>query len=121
MTEQELRDKADTDLQIAAGICPICGCTVDISQFRYEVDKAEYNISGICMPCQFHLFDEDGHGCTPAKEEYLYSIPEYRALVKLAINVLNMSLIWAEVGGIPARAWNALVQSAKDAIGEGIS
>lgn len=114
-------EKADTDLQIATGICPICGCSVDISQFRDEVDRAQYNISGICMPCQFHLFGEEGNGCKASMEEYLYSIPEYRMLVKLAVNVLNISLIWSEVGGIPARSWNALVQCAKDALGEGIS
>jgi len=120
MTEmsEETRDNA---LCIEKGICPICGCTVDISQFRDNVDKAQYNISGICMPCQFHLFDSEGNGCKASMEEYLYSIPEYRMLVKLAVNVLNISLIWSEVGGIPARSWNALVQCAKDALGEGIS
>lgn len=97
--------------QIEHGICPICSCIVDKTQFRDDISLQEYRISGMCPSCQFHIFDDIYKEDAKA---YLCSIPEYRELVRLALEVLNIS-----ASGYLARdAWNNIVSIAKHALFE---
>lgn len=38
-------------------LCPICGQEIDESDFRDELSKREYNISGMCQQCQDKIFN----------------------------------------------------------------
>jgi predicted restriction endonuclease len=36
--------------------CPICGAEIDPNDFRDELSKKEYGISGLCQGCQDDIF-----------------------------------------------------------------
>lgn len=38
------------------GICPFCGREIQASEFRNELSKREYKISGLCQKCQDDFF-----------------------------------------------------------------
>jgi len=38
------------------GICPICKNQVNIKEFKDELSKREFQISGLCMSCQEDIF-----------------------------------------------------------------
>ena len=38
------------------GVCPTCTEPIDWSQFRDELSKKEYRISGMCQKCQDEVF-----------------------------------------------------------------
>lgn len=95
--------------QIEHGICPICSCIVDKTQFRDDISLQEYRISGMCPSCQYHIFDDIYKEDAKA---YLCSIPEYRELVRLALEVLNIS----SSGYLAMDMWNNLVSIAKHAL-----
>lgn len=38
-------------------LCPICGQKVNESDFRDELSKREYGISGMCQQCQDKIFN----------------------------------------------------------------
>lgn len=38
--------------QIEKGICPLCGEEINVKDFRDELSKKEYEISGVCQKCQ---------------------------------------------------------------------
>lgn len=37
---------------ISEGKCPMCGNPIDDSEFRDELSRKEYSISGLCQMCQ---------------------------------------------------------------------
>ena len=39
------------------GICPCCGCKVNANEFKDELSKKEFGISGLCQKCQDEVFD----------------------------------------------------------------
>lgn len=41
---------------VKAGKCPFCKKMVDLSEFRDELSKKEFLISGICQRCQDKFF-----------------------------------------------------------------
>lgn len=36
--------------------CPFCEKPINMSDFRTELDKREYQISGLCQSCQDEMF-----------------------------------------------------------------
>lgn len=40
------------------GVCPFCGHTISMTEFRDEVSRREYEISGLCQKCQDEVFDD---------------------------------------------------------------
>ena len=40
-------------------LCPMCGQKIDESDFRDELSKREYEISGMCQQCQDKIFNEE--------------------------------------------------------------
>jgi len=47
---------------VKKGICPLCGKKVIVDEFRDDISKREFKISGMCQSCQDKVFDP--------KEEY---------------------------------------------------
>ena len=43
---------------IGLSACPICGHEIFESEFRDELSKIEYSISGMCQRCQDAVFTE---------------------------------------------------------------
>lgn len=41
---------------VDAGLCPFCNKKVDMKDFRDELSKREFGISGICQKCQDETF-----------------------------------------------------------------
>lgn len=39
------------------GICPFCKKPVNIDEFRDDLSRKEYRISGLCQKCQDDFFD----------------------------------------------------------------
>lgn len=44
---------------VAMGKCPMCHEDIDENEFKNELSKKEYTISGLCETCQDELFTED--------------------------------------------------------------
>ena len=42
---------------LMAGLCPLCGVKADESAFKDEASKHEFEMTGICNPCQSKVFD----------------------------------------------------------------
>jgi len=42
--------------RIEEGRCPFCGVVVNPSDFRDELSKKEWKISGLCQKCQDKVF-----------------------------------------------------------------
>lgn len=42
---------------IDAGRCPFCHMEVNYEDFRDELSKKEFNISGLCQKCQDEIFN----------------------------------------------------------------
>lgn len=38
--------------------CPFCNQTIDQTEFRDELSRKEYSISGLCQRCQDEVFGE---------------------------------------------------------------
>ena len=47
---------------VTKGICPLCGKKVIVDEFRDDISKREFKISGMCQSCQDKVFNP--------KEEY---------------------------------------------------
>ena len=44
----------------AEGKCPFCGKEIDIEkEFRNEISKKEFRISGLCQKCQDEMYGAD--------------------------------------------------------------
>jgi hypothetical protein len=41
------------------GLCPFCSNPVKVEDFRNEISRREFNISGICQKCQDDFFGKD--------------------------------------------------------------
>ncbi len=41
---------------VEQGDCPLCGCKVDKDEFRDELSRKEFEISGLCQACQDDVF-----------------------------------------------------------------
>ena len=39
--------------------CPLCGKPINMEDFRNEISKREYSISGMCQECQDDVFGKD--------------------------------------------------------------
>ena len=39
--------------------CPFCKSQIDNAEFRNEISKREYHISGLCQKCQDKMFGKD--------------------------------------------------------------
>jgi len=42
--------------KVETGKCPMCGCSVRESDFKDELSKEEFKISGMCQKCQDKVF-----------------------------------------------------------------
>lgn len=49
---------ADFTSRIDAGRCPLCVEEVNTSDFRDDLSRKEFRISGMCQGCQDKFFDE---------------------------------------------------------------
>ena len=38
------------------GKCPCCGKVIDVGEFRDDLSRKEYTISGMCQDCQDEVF-----------------------------------------------------------------
>jgi len=47
---------------VERNLCPSCCYDIIESDFRDEISKKEYSISGFCQMCQDAVFDERGDG-----------------------------------------------------------
>ena len=43
--------------RLDAGVCPTCGGEVDQRLFTSDVERSEFEITGMCSECQRKLFD----------------------------------------------------------------
>ena len=43
--------------EVSKGICPFCHKQINIKDFRDNLSKKEYNISGLCQLCQDKTFN----------------------------------------------------------------
>ena len=41
------------------GLCPFCGLEASKMEFRDDLSKKEFEISGLCQKCQDETFEED--------------------------------------------------------------
>jgi transcription initiation factor IIE alpha subunit len=41
------------------GNCPFCGEVVNMSDFKDELSKKEFSLSGLCQGCQDSFFEEE--------------------------------------------------------------
>lgn len=41
------------------GLCPMCQSPIGENEFRDDLSKREYSISGLCQACQDEIFTED--------------------------------------------------------------
>jgi hypothetical protein len=44
---------------IKLGLCPFCNNKIVFSQFRNEISRREFGISGLCQSCQDETFNQD--------------------------------------------------------------
>lgn len=42
--------------RVEMGLCGICGKKIDVAEFKDELSKKEYTISGMCQKCQDETF-----------------------------------------------------------------
>lgn len=42
--------------RIKLGKCPVCGKDINYNEFRDEISRREYDISGMCQLCQDEAF-----------------------------------------------------------------
>ena len=45
--------------KVEAGICPFCNKEIKWEDFRNEISRREYRISGLCQSCQDEMFGKD--------------------------------------------------------------
>ena len=45
--------------KIDNGQCPTCGRKIKEGEFRNEISKKEFKISGMCQECQDNVFGKD--------------------------------------------------------------
>ena len=50
--------KSKTDAE-AEKVCVFCGKPIKMEDFRNEISRREYGISGICQKCQDDVFGKD--------------------------------------------------------------
>ena len=41
---------------VEQGVCPLCKYKVDENEFRDEISRKEFKISGLCQSCQEDIF-----------------------------------------------------------------
>jgi hypothetical protein len=52
-------DVAGFRARLDAGVCPICGGEVDQRLFVSDIERSEFEITGMCKTCQDRLFVQD--------------------------------------------------------------
>lgn len=50
----------NTGLAVAHGFCPFCEREVKDEEFRDDLSRKEYSISGLCQQCQDEMFGTGG-------------------------------------------------------------
>ena len=45
--------------RVEKNLCPLCGNEINKKEFRNEISKQEFKISGMCQKCQDIIFNED--------------------------------------------------------------
>ena len=45
--------------RVELGLCPFCSNPVKVEDFRNEISRREFNISGMCQKCQDDFFGKD--------------------------------------------------------------
>ena len=48
------------DKRLNAGLCPLCGGVVNPEEFKSDIERKEYQITGICALCQNQVFADTG-------------------------------------------------------------
>jgi hypothetical protein len=43
---------------VKLGLCPFCGCPITTEDFKDELSKEEFKISGLCQKCQDDMFGD---------------------------------------------------------------
>jgi hypothetical protein len=56
MVEAGFKDEVDL---IKSGKCPFCGNSINMEDFKDELSKKEFKISGLCQVCQDDVFKEE--------------------------------------------------------------
>ena len=54
--------------RIERGDCPLCGCKVDVSAFTEEVERMEFDISGLCPKCQYKVYHTNKFSYLPVMQ-----------------------------------------------------
>ena len=54
------------------GICPFCKTPINMDEFRDQLSKKEYKISGLCQKCQDQVFGSFQEGENDFEDEYAY-------------------------------------------------
>lgn len=49
----------DANISIQHGECPICHNEINDDEFKDDVSREEYQISGLCQKCQDDVFKEE--------------------------------------------------------------
>jgi hypothetical protein len=42
--------------KVELGLCPFCQVTIKMEDFRDDISRREYKISGLCQSCQDNIF-----------------------------------------------------------------
>lgn len=61
MNKELLRQRGfdkEVDL-VEKGLCPFCEKSIVMDEFRNDISRKEYEISGLCQKCQDKIFGED--------------------------------------------------------------
>lgn len=45
--------------RVEQGMCPFCGEPVKEEDFRDDISRKEYEMSGMCQACQDNTFDQE--------------------------------------------------------------
>lgn len=48
--------------RVEHGFCPICSKPISGADFRDDLSRKEYKISGLCQKCQDDIFKEEEEG-----------------------------------------------------------
>lgn len=45
--------------RVEQGLCPVCKKQIDMNEFRDNLSRKEFGISGLCQECQDKVFGKD--------------------------------------------------------------
>jgi hypothetical protein len=44
--------------KVEAGLCPLCDKKINLDEFRDDISRKEFDISGMCAACQQEVFKD---------------------------------------------------------------